>query len=72
MRKLKLQMQVSIDGFVSADRRGVQWQVWDFGPEWTWGPELAKGELVEEVGALKAKEGKDMIVYEKRGPLINN
>ena len=132
MRKLKLQMQLSIDGFVSANKPGVRWQVWDFSPEWTWGPELqryhtdltasidcvllsrkmaeegfiehwagiakqrnnpqsifagnitrahkvifsktlkasrwenaelANGDLVNEVNALKAREGKDMIVY---------
>jgi dihydrofolate reductase len=132
MRKLKLQMQLSVDGFVSPGKPGSQWQVWSFGPEWTWGPDLqryhtdltasidsvllsrkmaeegfighwadmaqrkdnpqsefagnitrahkvvfsktlkasrwdntdlAKGDLAQEVDALKAKEGKDMIVY---------
>jgi dihydrofolate reductase len=42
MRKLKLQMQLSIDGFVSAGKPGVRWNVWDFGRDWTWGPDLRR------------------------------
>jgi len=35
VRKLCLQMQISIDGFVDSVR-GEQWQIWNWGPECTW------------------------------------
>lgn len=40
MRKLILQMQTSVDGYVSAAREDLSWQVWDWGPDWTWDPAL--------------------------------
>jgi dihydrofolate reductase len=40
MRKLKLQMQVSVDGFVSA--AGEKWMVWDYSGDWTWDDALRK------------------------------
>jgi dihydrofolate reductase len=40
MRKLILQMQISLDGNVSAARGDLDWQVWDWGPDWTWDPGL--------------------------------
>ena len=36
MRKLILQMQTSIDGFVGRTDDGPSWQVWDWGPEPRW------------------------------------
>lgn len=42
MARLIAQMQMSADGFVSADRPEVDWQVWNWGPEWTWDAELKK------------------------------
>ena len=41
MRKLILQMQMSVDGYV-VDRDGhlETWVVWDFGDKWTWDTEL--------------------------------
>jgi len=36
MRKLKLQMQVSLDGYVAAADGTSDWMVWNFGPDWTW------------------------------------
>jgi dihydrofolate reductase len=132
MKKLKLQMQMSIDGFVSASDGKSDWMVWNFDKNWTWGTrlkkyhtdltasidcvllsskmakggfiahwadmalktsnpqsgfarnitnahkvvftktldasswantELAKGDLMTEVNKLKARDGKDMIVY---------
>jgi len=39
LRKLILQMQMSIDGyFASAD--GVAWQLWGWGPDWKWDMQL--------------------------------
>jgi dihydrofolate reductase len=40
LRKLILQMQTSVDGYVSAAREDLSWQVWDWGPDWTWDPAL--------------------------------
>jgi dihydrofolate reductase len=40
MRELILQMQISLDGNVSAARGDLDWQVWDWGPDWTWDPDL--------------------------------
>jgi dihydrofolate reductase len=42
MTMLTLQMQTSVDGYVAADRSEVQWTVWDWGPQWTWGEELQR------------------------------
>jgi dihydrofolate reductase len=36
MRKLILQMQVSVDGYVGRAGDGPSWQVWDWGPEYPW------------------------------------
>ena len=40
MRRLILQMQTSVDGFVSAYGAEMQWQVWNWGPEWSWDARL--------------------------------
>ena len=40
MSRLVLQMQTSIDGFVSSTVPGSRWQLWDWGPEWTWSSDL--------------------------------
>lgn len=42
MRKLILQMQMSVDGFVSAAEGDIAWQVWDWGDDWTWDDALKK------------------------------
>jgi dihydrofolate reductase len=36
MRKLILQMQASVDGYVGRPGEGPDWQVWDWGSEPTW------------------------------------
>ncbi|GIG92998.1 dihydrofolate reductase family protein [Plantactinospora endophytica] len=42
MGTLTLQMQTSVDGFVSAQRPALRWQVWDWGPDWSWDDELQR------------------------------
>lgn len=37
--RLVLQMQASMDGFVDS-AVGAQWGLWDWGPDWTWSPDL--------------------------------
>jgi dihydrofolate reductase len=40
MRRLILQMQTSLDGFVEADPTSVPWQLWDWGPSIPWDKQL--------------------------------
>jgi dihydrofolate reductase/uncharacterized protein YndB with AHSA1/START domain len=40
MRKLILQMQMSVDGYVGASRPEGAWQVWDWSDNWTWDDDL--------------------------------
>jgi len=41
MKKLKLQMQLSVDGFVSSGNgKSSDWMVWDFGENWAWDKDL--------------------------------
>jgi len=40
MRKLILQMQMSVDGYVGATRPEGAWQVWDWSDNWTWDDDL--------------------------------
>ena len=42
MRKLKLQVQISIDGFI-ADKDGkTNWMIWNWNEDWNWDKELKK------------------------------
>jgi dihydrofolate reductase len=41
VRKLILQMQISVDGYVEA-AGGGSWQIWDWGPRCTWDRELQR------------------------------
>ncbi|KIQ28427.1 deaminase [Variovorax paradoxus] len=36
MRKLILQMQMSVDGYVSPANGSLDWQVWGWGDRWAW------------------------------------
>ena len=36
MRKLKLQVQISIDGYIASTKNIGNWMIWSWGPEWTW------------------------------------
>ncbi|SIO47791.1 dihydrofolate reductase family protein [Chitinophaga niabensis] len=41
MKRLKLQMQLSVDGFVSSAKgKSSDWMVWDFGENWAWDKDL--------------------------------
>ena len=40
MRKLILQMQMSLDGIVSPANRHIDWQVWGWGERWPWDDRL--------------------------------
>jgi dihydrofolate reductase len=42
MRKLNLQMQTSLDGFVDAAHQGIAWQEWDWGDNSRWDPDLRR------------------------------
>jgi len=54
MRKLKLEMQTSLDGF-AADRDGdTSWMVWPWSDAWTWDAELREhhNRLTASAGAI--------------------
>jgi dihydrofolate reductase len=36
MKRLILQMQMSIDGYVAAANPALAWQVWNWGEDWNW------------------------------------
>lgn len=40
MRKLKLEVQLSLDGYVAQEDGHTNWMVWNWGPEWGWDKEL--------------------------------
>jgi dihydrofolate reductase len=42
MKKLKLQIQTSVDGFIADAKDRTDWMVWNWGPEWTWDNALQK------------------------------
>jgi dihydrofolate reductase len=42
MRKLILQMQLTVDGFAADANGGNDWQVWNWGAAWNWDDELKK------------------------------
>jgi dihydrofolate reductase len=41
MRKLKLEIQVSVDGFIADKNHNMQWMIWPYSPpQWNWDKEL--------------------------------
>lgn len=36
VRKLTLQMQMSVDGYIAASPSGFRWQLWTWGDDWPW------------------------------------
>ncbi len=40
MRKLKLEVQLSLDGYLAQEDGHTNWMVWNWGPEWGWDKEL--------------------------------
>jgi len=40
MRKIKLEVQLSVDGFMADQQGGTDWMVWNWGSDWTWDNEL--------------------------------
>ncbi len=36
MRKLKLEIQTSIDGYIAQKDGDTSWMLWNWGPEWAW------------------------------------
>src|SRR5882762_297562 len=42
MRKLKLQVQISVDGYMASTSGKTDWMIWNWGPEWTWDTALRK------------------------------
>src|SRR3954462_236698 len=42
MKRLILQMQMSVDGFVSAADSGLDWSLWDGGPDCPWDEALKR------------------------------
>jgi dihydrofolate reductase len=39
-RKLLLQMQMSMDGYIADRDGGMDWMVWSYGSDWTWDTQL--------------------------------
>ncbi len=42
MRKLILEVQMTIDGFIAGVNGNTDWMLWNWGPDWTWDSELQK------------------------------
>lgn len=42
MRKLKLLVQLSVDGYLADSNGKTDWMIWNWGPVWTWDIELQK------------------------------
>src|SRR5688572_27155856 len=40
MRKIVLEVQVSIDGYIAETNGNTDWMLWNWGPDWKWDKEL--------------------------------
>src|SRR5437870_3011500 len=40
MRKLKLEVQMSVDGFIADSTGGTDWMIWNWGSPWSWDADL--------------------------------
>jgi dihydrofolate reductase len=40
MRKIILEVQVSIDGYIAESNGNTDWMIWNWGPDWKWDKEL--------------------------------
>lgn len=38
--KLKLQVQISVDGFIASPNGNTSWMIWNWAPDWNWDKEL--------------------------------
>jgi dihydrofolate reductase len=54
MRKLKLEVQLSVDGFIADTSGNTDWMIWNWGPNWTWDKELQQyhTELTKSVDTI--------------------
>ena len=54
MRKLILQMQMSVDGCVAASNSGLDWQLWGWGDRWNWDDALKQyfNEVFESIDTI--------------------
>ncbi|MGH8779844.1 dihydrofolate reductase family protein [Paraburkholderia sp.] len=54
MRKLIVQMQMSVDGYVGAADESLDWQVWNWGDDWTWDDALKRdfNRIFESIGTI--------------------
>lgn len=52
--QMQMQMQTTVDGYVSAAQEGIRWQVWDWGSNWTWDHPLREyfNSVLDDVGTI--------------------
>ena len=40
MSKLKLEIQLSLDGYIASSNGNTNWMIWNWGPDWNWDKKL--------------------------------